>query len=58
MLLNGLLDSGFVVSKVDPCRFMSKTLICVVYTDDCIFWAHSQSDIDKVMKSFREDGTS
>ena len=40
-LQNVLLDCGFVVSKVDPCIFMSKTVICVVYVDDCLFWAHS-----------------
>ena len=36
---------------------MSKTVICVVYVDDFLFWAHSQSDIDNVMKSFKEYGT-
>ena len=36
-LRNGLLDHGFVMSKVDPYLFMSKTLICVLYVDDCIF---------------------
>ena len=45
-----------MVSKVDPCLFMSKTVICVVYVDYCLFWARSQSDIDNVMKSFKEDG--
>ena len=35
---------------------MSKTVICVVYVDDCIFWARSQSDIDNVMKYFKEVG--
>ena len=53
---NGLLDSGFMVSNLDPCLFMSKTVICVVYLDDCMFWAHSQSEIDNVVKSFEEDG--
>ena len=47
-----------MMSKVDPCLFMSKTVICVVYVDDFLFWAHSQSEIDNVMKSFKEDGTS
>ena len=41
--------------KVDPCLFMSKTVICVVYVDDYLFWARSQSEIDNVMKSFKED---
>ena len=44
--------------KVDPCLFMSKTVICVVYVYDCLFWARSGSNIYNVMKSFKEDGTS
>ena len=52
------LEPGFVMSKVDTCLFMSKTVICVVYVDDCLFWARSQSDIDNVLKSFKEDGPS
>ena len=57
-LRNGLLQRVFVMSKVDPCMFMSKTVLCVVYVDDCLFWARSQSDIDNVMKYFMEDGPS
>ena len=38
-LRNGLLASDFVIIKVDPCLFMSKTIMCVVYVNDCIFWA-------------------
>ena len=52
-LRNGLLERSFVVSKVDPCLFMSKTVICVVYVDGCLFWARSQSGIDNVMNSFK-----
>ena len=36
-LQNSLLDRDFLTSKVDPCLFMSKTMICVVYVDDCLF---------------------
>ena len=57
-LRNGLLERGFVMSKVDTSLFMSKTVIRVVYVDDCIFWARSQSEIDNVMKYFKEDGPS
>ena len=32
-LRNGLLERGFVMSKVDPCLFMSKTVMFVVYVD-------------------------
>ena len=51
-LRNGLVERGFVMSKVDPCLFMSKTVICVVYVDDCLFWARSQFDIDNLMNYF------
>ena len=47
-----------MVSKLDFCMFMSKTVICVVYVDDCLFWACSKNDIDNVMNSFKEDGNS
>ena len=57
-LQNGLLYRGFVMIKVDHCLFMSKTVIYVVYVDDCLLLACSQSDIDNVMKSFKEDGPS
>ena len=57
-LINGLLERGFLMSKVDSCLFMSKTVIFVVYVDDCLLWSRSQSDIGNVMKSFKEDGTS
>ena len=53
-----LLDRSFVMSKLDTCLFISKTVICVVYVDDCLFWARSQSEIDNVMNYFKEDGTS
>ena len=47
-----------MMSNVDPCLFMSKTVIYVVYVDGCLFWEHSQSDIDNEMNYFKEDGPS
>ena len=38
--------------------FMYKNVIYLVYVDDCLFWERSQSDIDKLMKYFKEDGPS
>ena len=35
---------------------MSKTVICVVYMNDFIFWESPQFDIDNFMKYFKEDG--
>ena len=36
-LRNGLLERVFVTIKVASCLFVSKTVICVVYVDDCLF---------------------
>ena len=47
-----------MISKVDTCLFISKTVIYVLYMDDCLFWACSQSEIKNVMKSFKEVGPS
>ena len=57
-LRNGFLDCGFVMSKVDLCLFMSKSMVYVVYVDNFLFWAGSQSNIYNIMKSFKEDGPS
>ena len=57
-LRNGLLERSFVMRKVDPFLFMSNTVMCVVYVYDCLFWESSQSEIDNVMKYFKEDGPS
>ena len=51
-LRNGLLERSFVTSKVDLCLFMSKTVIFVVYVDDCLFWACSKSEIKNVMELY------
>jgi hypothetical protein len=32
----GLLERGFTPSNIDPCLFMKKNMICVVYVDDTI----------------------
>ena len=47
-----------MMSKVNPCLFMSKTVICAVYVDYFLFRARSQSDIDNVMKYFKEESSS
>ena len=52
-LIDGLLDSGFVVSEVYPCLFMSNTVIYVVYVNDRPFWSHLKSYIDKFHKVFQ-----
>ena len=38
--------------------FMTNNVICVVYVDNCFFWARSQPQIDNAMKYFKENGLS
>ena len=57
-LWNGLLHCHFVTNKVDPCLFMSKTVVGVVYVGDSIFWERSKYDIDNLINSLKEDGPS
>ena len=55
-LKEGLEDRGFVMSKVDPCLFLSKDIVCICYVDDCLFFAHKQEKLDELLKSFKENG--
>ena len=48
--------SQFVAIKLYPYLLVSRTYIFVVC--DCLFWARSQSYIDKFMRSFKEGGPS
>ena len=50
---SGLLYSSFVLIKVYPFLFITNTLICVVYVDDCLFWVCSQSNIDTFVNYFK-----
>ena len=45
-LKEALKSRGFVPSKVDPCMFVHKIMICLVYVDDCLFFGKSGKDID------------
>jgi hypothetical protein len=45
---------GFVPSKTDPCMFVHKKMICLVYVDDCLFFGKDMSDIDKMIASLKE----
>eukprot|EP00957_Ditylum_brightwellii_P020019 1511446-Ditylum_brightwellii.AAC.1 len=54
-LRTGLEAGRFTACKVDPCLFISKKVICIVYVDDCLWFARDNKDIDAVLKSFKED---
>ena len=57
-LWNGLLEHGFLMRNLGTYMFMSNALICLVCVDDCLFWARSKSDIDNLMKYFKDGGPS
>jgi Reverse transcriptase (RNA-dependent DNA polymerase) len=44
---------GFVPSDADPCLFVSDKCICLVYVDDTLFFARSQTDIDEIVQGLR-----
>ena len=41
-------------TDIDPCLFINDKVICLVYVDDCLFFAKDMSDIDEVLKILRE----
>jgi hypothetical protein len=46
---------GFKKSKSDPFLFLQKDMIIVLYTDDCNLYARDTTDIDKFVKTLRDD---
>jgi hypothetical protein len=50
-LRDGLLERGFTQSEIDPCLFMKKDCICVVYVDDTIFSGPDALLLEREIKS-------
>jgi hypothetical protein len=46
---------GFKNSEYDPCLFLRKDMIIFLYTDDCLLYARDTTDIDKFVKTLRDD---
>jgi hypothetical protein len=46
---------GFKQSKSDPCLFLRKDMIIVLYTDECLLYARDTTYIDPFVKTLRED---
>jgi hypothetical protein len=49
-LSQGLLSQGFVQSKIDPCLYLRHDCLMVVYTNDCLIFARSDTVIDDVFR--------
>jgi hypothetical protein len=50
-LSKALIARKFKQSKLDPCLFIHDKIICLVYVDDCIFFAH----IDQLIQEMIDD---
>jgi hypothetical protein len=46
---------GFKQSQFDPCLFLRKCMIIVLYSDDCLLYARDTTDIDTFVKTLRDD---
>jgi hypothetical protein len=46
---------GFKQSKSDPCLFLRKDMIIVLYTDYCLLYARDTKYIDSFVKTLRDD---
>jgi hypothetical protein len=46
---------GFKQSKSDPCLFLRKNMIIVLYTDDFLLYARDTKEIDSFVKTLCDD---
>ena len=45
----------FQESNIEPCLFIHHDIICVVYIDDCLFFAHDDSTIELMITDLKKD---
>ncbi|MGH7974067.1 MAG: reverse transcriptase domain-containing protein, partial [bacterium] len=54
-LSKSLIKRGFRQSKIDPCLFYHDKMICIIYIDDCLFFAPVSSDINKMINDLQQE---
>jgi len=54
-LRDSLLSRGFRQSSVDPCLFIRKDLILIVYVDDCLLFAKEDKLLDSFVLSLQSE---
>jgi hypothetical protein len=52
-LMQGLVNRGFTLSKIDPCLYLKENMVLLTYTDDCIIISPSQRNIDRLITSMK-----
>jgi hypothetical protein len=50
-----LIKQGLTASKLDPCLFISKSLIVIVYVDDILIHGKSDDEINKLIEQLKQD---
>jgi len=54
-LREGLLTHRFMQSKINPCLFLRKDVIFVVYIDDCLLFMCKPETLDKLISSLQQE---
>ncbi len=44
-----------MASKLDPCLFISKSLIIIIYVDDILIYEKSDDDINELIEQLKQD---
>ena len=50
-MYSGLIERGFKQSELDPCLFLKKNMMCVVYVDNTIIASPDPASIDSLITS-------
>jgi hypothetical protein len=54
-LRDSLLSRGFKQSSIDPCLFIRKDIILIVYVDDCLLFARNGAILDTFITSLQSE---
>ena len=57
-LSDHLHDAGLKSSPLDPCLFIGKTVIVVIYVDDVLLYSKDEAEIDALLKKLQGAGVS
>jgi hypothetical protein len=57
-LTERLVKQGLTASNLDPCLFISKRLIVVIYVDDVLIYGISVKEIDELIENLKKDDIS
>jgi hypothetical protein len=54
-LHDSLLSHGFHQSSIDPCLFIQKDIILIIYVDDCLLFAKEDATLEKSVASLQSE---